>query len=202
MADVRRARTGERGAVLIEITVTVFVFLVILFGIVDFSRAFYQWNAATKAVQLGARYAATNDPVLQQLPTIDGRLGGAMPGDPYTGTFDVLCDGSQDPPSCSCTGTECPTTRTYVANAMTGIVNAMKKAYPEIVSTNVKVRYTYTNLGYVSRPGGPVPTITVSLTGLKFKFILLSFMFRNDITMPPLETTVTGEDLKSTWTGS
>ena len=201
MSGKRTARKDESGAVLIEFTVTVFVFLVILFGLIEFSLAFYQWNAATKAVQFGARYAAISDPVLEELPDIDG-LAAASPGDAYAGSYDVVCDGSLATPACSCVGTEFPASLTYVTAAMNNIVTAMQRAYPNITSKNVKVSYTYTRLGYAGRPGGPVPTITVSLTGVKFNFILLSFMLPNSINMPGLATTVTGEDLKASWSSS
>lgn len=195
----RSERQGESGAVLLEFTVTIFVFLVVLFGVIEFSLAFYQWNAATKAAQFGARYAATSNPVLQQLPNIDG-LTAANAGDDFAGNFDVLCDGSLPTPACSCTGSECPGTLTYLPDNMTAIVNAMKKAYPNITSKNVTVRYDNTyKLGYAGRPGGPVPTVTVSLKGVKFNFILLSFLLPGSITMPGLSTTVTGEDLNAGW---
>ena len=201
MSGKRTVRQGESGAVLIEFTVTILVFLVILFGVIEFSLAFYQWNAATKAVQFGARYAATSDPVLKELPDIDG-LAAAQPGDVYAGSYDVVCDGSLPTPAGGWVGAVGAATRTYVAAAMNSIVATMQKAYPNITSKNVKVSYTYTKLGYAGRPGGPVPTITVSLTGVKFNFILLSFLLPNSINMPGLATTVTGEDLKASWSSS
>lgn len=198
----RSERRGESGAVFLEFTVTMFVFLVILFGVIEFSMAFYQWNAATKAVQFGARTAATSSPVLQELPNISG-LTGATAGNDFAGNYDILCDGSLATPACSCTGSECPGTRTYVASAMSAIVASMQRAYPNITSKNVTIRYDNTyKLGYAGRPGGPVPTITVTLKNVKFNFILLSFLIPGSITMPGLSTTVTGEDLKATWSAS
>jgi hypothetical protein len=184
-----------------EFTATLLVFLTLLFGVIEFSLAFYQWNAATKAVQFGARYAAVSNPVMKELKDIDG-TGGANTGDPYAGTFDIICDGSLATPTCTCTGSECPASCcTYLPAAMTGIVSAMQKAYSPISSKNVVVRYTFTGLGYAGRVGGPVPTITVSLKGVQFKFILLSFLLRNSMSMPGLSTTVTGEDLSGQWSG-
>ena len=57
----------ESGAVLIEFTAAAFTFFIILFGVVEFANVYYQWNAATKAVQLGARLAAVSDPVSNDL---------------------------------------------------------------------------------------------------------------------------------------
>src|SRR5436309_13886402 len=62
MAAKRLAR-DQAGAVLVEVTVVMALMLVFILGSIDFLFAFYQWNAATKAVQVGARIAAVSDPV-------------------------------------------------------------------------------------------------------------------------------------------
>lgn len=201
---------------LIEFTAAVLTFFTLLFGVIEFSHAYYQWNAATKAMQHGARLAAVSDPVLAELRSIDG-LSQALPGQPYAGSYDVTCgwpsNGTQG--RCTCVGGECPgrLSLTYNERAMWDIVygrgrstpcappsNArelgMCHIFPRIEERNVVVRYTYTGLGYAGRPGGPVPTVTVSLQNLEFPFILLgAFLPTNSIPMPDFATTVTGEDL-------
>jgi hypothetical protein len=74
----------------------------------------------------------------------------------------------------------------------------MCKFYSPITAANVTIVYTQTGLGYAGRPGGPVPTITVSLQNLPFKFFFLSGLigFAN-INMPAMTTTITGEGLSS-----
>ena len=42
--------------------------------------------------------------------------------------------------------------------------------FPGLRRENVVVTYTATGLGYQTRPGGPVPTITVSLQNVTFQF--------------------------------
>jgi hypothetical protein len=59
------------------------------------------------------------------------------------------------------------------------------------------VVYTQTGLGYAGRPGGPVPTITVSLKDMRFHFIFLGFMFGEGMAMPAMVTTITAEALCS-----
>src|SRR5438105_2983465 len=54
--------------------------------------------------------------------------------------------------------------------AAAGTVLGMCDILPAIKPTNVIVEYKFTGLGYVGRPGGPVPTIIVKLTGLTFNF--------------------------------
>ena len=62
----------ESGASFLELTVGMMTFFVILFGIIEFTYVFHQWNAATKAVQFGARLAAVSDPVSSGLKTMTG----------------------------------------------------------------------------------------------------------------------------------
>ena len=50
--------------------------------------------------------------------------------------------------------------------------------------------------GMLGRPGGPVPTVTLQLTGLQFEFLALGDLLGlQPITMPPFTLTMTGEDL-------
>ncbi len=52
--------------------------------------------------------------------------------------------------------------------------------------------------GFAGRPGGPVPTVTMRLTGLNFDFVVLGGLLGfGPVQMPGLATTVTGEDLPS-----
>src|SRR6266550_7383984 len=76
----------QAGAVLVEVTIVMTIMLVFLLGSIEFLFVFYQWNAAAKAVQMGARIAAVSDPVaggMNGLSTaVVGSLvlpGGAMP---------------------------------------------------------------------------------------------------------------------------
>lgn len=210
MFAVRLAR-DQNGAVLVEATVTMIVLFVFILGSIDFLFAFYQWNAATKAVQVGARIAAVSDPVADGLnnlsltvPSSTAALGSGMPA------FEVRCDGATS--SCTCTGF-CDGLRGYDSRAMDTIVfgrgsssctdapsvywAGMCDIFPRITAANVVIVYAQTGLGYVGRPGGPAPTITIRLQNLPFQFYFLAGllgMSRFDI---PAMTTVAGEDLSS-----
>ena len=71
--------------------------------------------------------------------------------------------------------------------------------FPALEPENVVIRYTATGLGYQTRPGGSIPTITVSLQNVNFQFFFLSGLLGfDDITMPSMLSTVTGEDMSST----
>lgn len=55
---LRRFRKDEGGAAMVEAAIAMTLLLTLTLGFVDFGYAFYQWNAANKAVQMGARIVA------------------------------------------------------------------------------------------------------------------------------------------------
>jgi hypothetical protein len=195
----------RNGGVLVEATVLIPIIFIFVLGSVDFLFAFFQWNMTNKAVQLGARTAAISDPVSSDLSSMSGLGDGVLPGQPMP-AFTRTCSTS-DPTGAigTCTGGR------YNAAAMQRIVfgqagattcgnaaTGMCKFYSAITAANVTIAYAQTGLGYAGRPGGPVPTITLSLRNLPFRFFFLSgLMGFADITIPAMTTTVTGEDLSS-----
>ncbi len=203
------------GAVLVEVTVMMTIMLVFILGSIEFLFVFYQWNAAAKAVQVGTRIAATSDPVAGGLRALSTTLAGALalPGGPMP-YFMVTCDGSTA--SCVCNPSlACPAGSAYNAKAMNTIVfgrgssscgdatssydAGMCDILPRITPANVLIVYSQTGLGFADRPGGPVPTITLSLQHLPFQFFFLrGVMGFNDLQIPALATSITGEDLSST----
>jgi Flp pilus assembly protein TadG len=222
MRWIRQLSRDDQGSVLVEVSVMIPIVFVFLLGVVDFLNAFQQWNAATKAVEVGARLAAVSDPVASGLngqPTGNNlasavvannstSAGAAMP------TFRVVCDGAAS--TCTCTGT-CTGVSGYNAAAMNTLLygrgNTACVATPTsyyfagmcnffpVTAANVEVIYAHDStdsLGYAGRDDGPVPTITVKLKNVQFQFFflggLLNFL---NITMPDQATTVTGEGMSS-----
>ncbi|HEY6257652.1 MAG TPA: TadE/TadG family type IV pilus assembly protein [Xanthobacteraceae bacterium] len=202
------------GAVLVEVTIVMTIMFVFLLGSIEFLFAHYQWNAATKAVQIGARIAAVSDPVAAGLDDLSFAVvspsvppGSAMPN------FTVTCDGATESCTCNTVGA-CPGVGGYDQAAMNTIVfgrgssscsdatsvndAGMCDIFPRISPSNVIIVYTQTGLGYAGRPGGPVPTITVSIHNLPFQFFFLSGLrgFK-DIPIPALTTSITAEHLSS-----
>ena len=172
----------ESGAALLEFTAAAFTFFIILFGVVEFAYVFYQWNAATKAVQLGARLAAVSEPVASSLNSYTGLSATVLPGDPMPG-FDCVCSGATnncrsgsvyDGSAYTCPGAPYTISTTPAALAAfntivygrgngttcTGTGNNIGMCNllplnPPLTPANVIVRYQYTNLGYAGRPPGP-----------------------------------------------
>lgn len=202
---LERIARDSSGAAMVEFTVIVFLLLALTGGMVDFSYALYQWNSAAKAVQLGARLASVSNPVSSDLKTLTGLGGGALPGDPFP-AFERVCSGATQ--TCSNAGT-------YDADAMNTLVYGrgdascgmigedqfpgMCDVFGRIRPENVVVSYRNTGLGFAGRPGGPVPTITIELTGLTFNFVFLKLLGFGQMTMPPMRTTATGEDMSTTY---
>src|SRR5438132_760006 len=119
---IRRLWRDEAGGALVEATVLIPILFVFLLGSVDFLYASYQWTAASKAAQLGARLAAVSDPVATGLTgnsniatlAVSGTvlLGDAMPD------FQVTCASA----ACTCTRGTCPGLTGYSATAMNTIL--------------------------------------------------------------------------------
>jgi hypothetical protein len=213
MSGMTPLARSDDGAVLVEVTVMLAIMLVLVLGSIDFLFAFYQWNAAAKAVAVGVRIAAVSDPVASGLRELSLAVVGPdrLPGAPMP-AFTVVCDGAQA--TCACTVGTCPGVGAYDAAAMNTIVYGrgssacddaksfyyagMCDVFSRITPANVVVTYTQTGLGFAGRPGGPVPTITVALQNLSFRFFFLDGLsrFRN-IPIPPLTTSITAEDLSS-----
>jgi hypothetical protein len=201
----------QDGAVLVEATVTMTVLLVFVLGSIDFLFAFYQWNAATKALLLGARIAAVSDPVADGLNLLSvtaastaAPLGASMPA------FAVRCDGAAA--TCTCTGF-CDGFRGYDSRAMNTIVfgrgssscgdagsiyyAGMCDILPRITAANVVIVYAQTGLGYVGRPNGPAPTISIALQNLPFQFYFLAGLMRLNNINIRAATSIAAEDLSS-----
>ncbi|WOH56041.1 TadE/TadG family type IV pilus assembly protein [Bradyrhizobium sp. BWC-3-1] len=213
---IRRLWSDQTGGALVEATVLIPILFVFLLGSVDFLYAFYQWTAATKAMEVGARLAAVSDPVATGLtgtsnvavsaavPIGSAQVGDAMPD------FQITCASS----ACTCTRGTCTGMGSYSATAMNTIVfgrgssacgdatssyNAgMCDIFPRITAANVKIVYDQTGLGYAGRKAGPVPTIAVSLQNMNFQFFFLNgLMGFANLAMPKFTATVTGEGMSS-----
>jgi Flp pilus assembly protein TadG len=199
------------GAVFAEFAILLPIVVTVVCGSVDFLYAFYQWNAAAKAVEVGARIAAVSDPVASGLNNLANQavLNGTTPGAAVP-SFTVTCGAA----SCTCAGT-CSgmAGNSYSATAMNRIVfgrgsaacgdtnsyytTGMCDVLTSISPANVVIVYKQTGLGYAGRPGGPLPTITISLHDMKFNFFFLSSLLGVHIAMPAMTTTITAEDICS-----
>lgn len=206
-----RLRNDAEGSSLVEFAVVLSLLFIFLGGLLDFMYISWQRDMLIKAVERGARIAAVSDPVAKGLPSAPN---GCIPGDPYpAGAFDCVCTTG------GCAGT-CPGV-TFDGNALNTIVYgrggtagtcgaAGKNPYTigmcdlyNLTPANVSIEYSDTNLGFCGRPGGPAPTITVSVQNVILQnFFLPASIFPNALNLTtgnniaaPAKTTITGEDL-------
>jgi hypothetical protein len=210
---LRRLVRDTQGAVLVEVTITLILMFVFILGSIEFLFVFYQWNAASKAVQIGARLAAVSDPVAAGLNSLSSAVVSAwLPPGSDMPRYVVRCSGRTA--TCTCSGACPPGAMNYSSAAMSAIVfgrgstscsdatapynTGMCDIFQRITPANVIITYTQTGLGFTGRPGGPVPTITISIEDLPFQFLFVGKLLGlSDIQMPASQTSITAEDLSS-----
>ena len=227
----RRLAADNRGAASVQLALGVPFLLLFTLGIFDFGRVVYDWSSAQKAVQVGVHEAITRDPVF--LPILfhfacsaadaTNPLDPALFGTPCTAEggdyLDVnpACDiGAHLCTNANCTGTRFDTATgnlvDYTENFETNyvsrdvfddVVAAMQGAFPRLEPEQVTIGYRATNLGFVGKPDGPVPEVTVTLSGVPFDFFGMEPLrtvgdwggLPVEFTMPDVSASMTAEDL-------
>lgn len=176
-------------------------FITLLVGLMEFGTAYWQWNQAAKALQLGVRLAAVSDPVSSDLKAMTGLSANVEEGDPMpyfkrtcSGASQTCSDGTYDTAAMQTIvygrgNTACPTAvQRYPA---------MCQMFPRLSPQNVIVEYEQTGLGFAGRLGGPLPSITVRLTGIDFDFVVLdSLLGLPFLSMSSLSVTALAEDMR------
>ena len=118
---IARLTRDEDGGPLVEVAIILPILITFLFGGVDFMNALYQWNAAAKAAEIGARIAAVSDPVASGLNSIpDNVLSSSVASGSPMPDFTVACDGGAA--ACACVSGACDGMGSYSAAAMGLIV--------------------------------------------------------------------------------
>lgn len=161
----------ERGAVVVDHIPVFFAVTIIVMIIMELGIAHFMQLRTQKAVQLGARIAATMPAAAPGVPTVnekaDPEISRGLP------CFNNKGDNNCAPPSqivWRCTGlAECTGNDSVT---MARIVNDMRRVDPTIHESEVTVTYVYRALG---NAGGPfVPQINVSIADRTYDFALLS----------------------------
>src|SRR5207244_2918858 len=84
------------------------------------------------------------------------------------------------------------------SDAKVGDKLGMCDIFWRIEPANVIIEYAQTGHGYVGRPGGPMPTVTVSLQNLPFYFLFLGGLIGfQDLQIPRSTAAMTAGDLAS-----
>jgi Flp pilus assembly protein TadG len=212
LSVVQAARRDTRGTTAVEFALIVMLLFLVSFGIIDFGLAYWQWVMAEKATQVGVRKAVVSNFVASSLATWPINSGGTSADgtlcmNQATGAIITDCSFSRvtctldlagTTITCSCPGSPCPTASATASN-FTAIVSEMKRLDPYIQNNNVQIQYSQNGLGFVGRSGGLPVTVTVTLTGMTFKFFVIDVFTGGpgSFTMPPFKATLIGEDLSS-----
>lgn len=194
-ASLLKSRQASSAA---EFALVLPLLILLLFGILDVGRYMWALNRAEKATQMGVRYAVVSDPVATVVNT-DFVDDYSIPGG------DVVPAAVFGSATCTSSG-NC--TVTGSANGVNGrnavafdaIVAWMRKFYPELQASNVRIIYENVGLGYSGDPTGPdvAPLITVELTGLTFPALAL---FGGSVGLPDITASLTLEDGECSITG-
>ncbi len=199
----------ERGISSIEFVIVASVFFMLIFGIVDFSRAMWEWNAAAKATQFGARYAVVSDIVSIDYKDFSGLSVGLKAGDDVpikdSGNNDIIApiycsDDDSGPGLAIGCGTSSDLSGLALAkadaDAFLAIVVEMQKMYDRIEAHNVVIEYRHIGLGFAGNPIGPDvdPLVTVKLRDMEFNFITPGLVGIFTLNLPDFAASLTGED--------
>jgi len=197
---LRQLWTCRRGATAVEFALVCAPLLLVTIGIMEFSFALYQWNAAEKSTQMGVRLAVVSNSVAQELTSFDGFDGSNEAGDTPMPAF------SGSPIVCSGATSTCSGGYTFISGNHERIVERMQQIFPRVGTANVVVEYRAMPLGFVARPCGPVPSVTVRLQDMAFDFFVIDALaglvaagtsLPASLTMPPFPATMVGEDLST-----
>ena len=67
---MRNNRSSQKGGTLLEAAITLMLFFTLIFGVLEFGRAYNLYQTITNAAREGARYSVAPFPGTNNLPTI------------------------------------------------------------------------------------------------------------------------------------
>jgi Flp pilus assembly protein TadG len=200
------------GAILVETTIVLPMFLLLVLGTIDVTYMFYEWALANKAAYVGARIAVVSDPVAAKITDLnytESQL--QLIGQPC---FDNAGNNVNCPlvPPTVCTSTACtPNTFGFDSTAFKNIFDRMKVILPRLQLQNVTITYQANDSGFVGQPYVGNTTqfslplnVTVSITDMTHQFYFIGplvkffgVFFPAMSTMPTFATTLQSEDMDS-----
>jgi hypothetical protein len=194
------------GAVLAEGLIALPLVLLAFAALVEFGYAVFQWNQTVKALQYGARMAAVRDPLIDMakfkatFPTSAADPLNNSNAAPNDATISITCQlASANAGNCN----EVNVRRLVeggdgVCGTFADGFPGMCDLNPRIEPKNVVITYQRSGLGYWGRPGGPVLTMRMEVSGVKFDLpIIGALLGLDEVLVPAHPVTITTEDLDS-----
>ena len=168
LRTIRRLRDDDRGVTLVELAVSIALFLLLFFALLDFGRLAYNYVTAENALQIAARMAVVRPPICNGVPVTNQRgintdpRFGAKCNDPRGN----VCVAVNPAP---CTGVDAGLG--IAGNATADEIWARIGALMPNGATEANLHYTYSYDQDLNFLGGPfVPVVTVSLDS-EFQFL-------------------------------
>lgn len=190
----------RRGATAVEFSLVGGILIVGVLTLIDLGHYLFRWNQEAQAVKLGARLAATHDPVSTDLATSDGLFTGVEPGDP-AGAYVRACAAS----ACSggTYGSAAFNRIFYGADAQCGdpaseAAVGVCDVMPDLQPAQLSITYRNSGVDVVGTAGSLRPLITVRLAGAPSGSVLLGSTFPQLVNLPATEVTVLAEDMRTT----
>lgn len=174
----RRFARAETGTTMVELAISISLFLLILLGAIDFARFYFHFTAAEKGLAIAARTASVRPAICPQVPDINMR--GPAAGTALTPDYGATCQGAlldQDGnvvsgTICAQVSRSCLLSETAGATATADELWSRLRAVlpPNATRDNIRVSYGFDPA--INFLGGPyVPNVAVEITGLEFQFI-------------------------------
>jgi hypothetical protein len=195
MTLLRHLARDRRASSAAEFALVLPLLILLLFGIIDTGRFFWELNRSEKATQMGARMAIVTTPVSPDLvgaSFIDGTTTKSGDLVPATAMASVECDKD----GCSCAAGSTPASCSDVdTDAFNTIVTRMTQMNPLITADNVVISYSGSGFGYAGDADETMdvqPLVTVRLRNMRFTPIALLGFAGWDL--PEARATLTAED--------
>lgn len=163
---LRRFARDESGAGLVEYGLVMSVFLLLLFGLIDYGRLGFSYVMAQKATERAVRQAVVRTPICAGVPEVNSR--GPLNGGSSSYRFGASCNIESglcaDAGEVSCT-----------ASVISPVSDAIWAEVSPLLPTNATrdnlvFRYSFDpNLGFLGGPYAPI--VTVELQNLDFEFV-------------------------------
>lgn len=189
----------QRGAALVEFTMTFMVFLILILAIIEYSLVVYDASRLAEATRAAARFAIVNEPACD----IFGKGGSHANASGCSTPTTMICPDAVvtlevDTCAISSTSPEC---------RMVQLMDQMmlRKFENSVLSGGGKVSITYrcSDVGDQALPGF-VPLVTVAAENIQHPMMFASIFgfyspggsnLGSTMTLPRFETTRTGEDM-------
>lgn len=163
-SQIKRFKRDETGATLVEFAMVMPVFLLLFFGLIDFSRVGFSYVMAGKATERAVRQAVVRAPLCVGVPETNLRGSNGDPSLRFGNSCNIASDLCQFTATVSCS---LDITTPGGADIWAEVASMMpSNAAPE----NLQVSYQYdSDLGFL---GGPyTPIVTVEIQNLNFEFV-------------------------------